>query len=79
MDFTDVQQDILVRAYVLARDGNGQVVTDEAIPDAHELAEQGWLERRFEADGELSWWWTPQAETALDLSGLLQSAQGRQN
>ena len=61
------------------RDGNGQVVTDEAIPDAHELAEQGWLERRTEDNGDMSWWWTPAAEHALDVSGLLQSATGREN
>ena len=79
MDFTATQQDILYRAWLLARDGNGQVVTDEAIPDAHELAEQGWLERRFEPDGAMSWWWTPAAEGALDVNALLQSAVGRQN
>jgi hypothetical protein len=27
----------------------------------------------------MSWWWTPQAETALDLGRLLGSAEGRQN
>jgi hypothetical protein len=43
------------------------------------LAERGWLERRFEPDGEMSWWWTPQAEAALDLSKLFQSVEDRQN
>jgi hypothetical protein len=28
------------------------------------------LERRFEDNGDLSWWWTAQAETALDLNAL---------
>ena len=80
MDFTAEQQDILFRAWLLARDGNGQVVTDEAIPDAHELAEHGWLERRFEnATGELCWFWTDAAEHALDFNELLRSADGRQN
>jgi hypothetical protein len=40
------------------------------------------LERRFvgeSEDRELAWFWTPQAETALDMSPLLQSAEGRQN
>ncbi len=76
--FNAVQQDILYRAWVLARDGNGQVVTDEAIPDAHKLAEQGWLERRF-AGEQLCWFWTAAAEHALDVNALLQSAEGRQN
>ena len=69
MNLTPVQQEILYRAWLFARAGNGQVVTDEAIPDAHRLAEAGWLERRF-VDGEMSWWWTSQAETALELGAL---------
>ena len=47
MDCTETQQEILVNAYLLAREGNGQVIEDWAYPDAHELAEAGWLERRF--------------------------------
>jgi hypothetical protein len=35
----------------------------------------GWLERRLIGD-ELSWWWTPQAEAALNVSGLLQPGKG---
>jgi hypothetical protein len=30
-------------------------------------AEAGWLERRFEPGGDMSWWWTPEAETARAL------------
>ena len=75
MDFTEPQQEILTNAWLLSRGGNGQVngqvITAEAYPHAHELAEAGWLERRFEPDGETSWWWTPQAETALDMNALL--------
>jgi hypothetical protein len=70
MNFTETQREILVNAWLLARDGNGQVITADVYPDAHELAEQGWLARRIEPDGELSWWWTPAAETALDLNSL---------
>jgi hypothetical protein len=40
----------------LSRAGNGVVVKDVAYPDALELYEQGWLERHFEPDGEMSWW-----------------------
>jgi hypothetical protein len=79
MEFTETQQEILVNAWLLARDGKGQVITNDAYPDAHELAEAGWLERRFEPDGEMSWWWTPAAETALDMNQLMQSTEGRQN
>ena len=76
--FNETQREILVNAYLLARRGHGQVVTDEAVPAAHELAEQGWLERYFR-DGQLCWRWSRAAETALDVSALLQSAEGWQN
>ena len=79
MQFTDTMQEIIGNAYLLSLEGKGQVVEDWALPDAHRLAEAGWLERRFEANGDMSWWWTAQAETSLDLSALMQSAEGRQN
>jgi hypothetical protein len=79
MNLTPTQLDILTAAWAASRDGNGIVITTDAYPDAHELAEHGWLERRFEPDGEMSWWWTLTAETALDLNRLLQSAEGSQN
>lgn len=79
MQFNETQQELLVNAYLLAREGKGQVIADHAYPDAHELAEHGWLERRFEPDGEMSWWWTRTAEAALDTHALLHSADERQN
>ena len=79
MEFTETQREILFNAWLLAREGNGQVLEDHAYPDAHKLAEAGWLERRFEPDGEISWWWTRQAETALDTSALMRSVEGREN
>ena len=80
MDFTYTQREIIVNAYLLAREGKGQVLTDDAIPDAHRLAEAGWLRRQFEPDGEMSWWWTGAAETALDLNALLDAGTaGRDN
>ena len=53
MDFTDEQAEILFRAWALAQEGRGQVLENWAIPAAHQLVEEGWLERRFEDDGEL--------------------------
>jgi hypothetical protein len=80
MEFTAVQQDLLIAAWVTARDDNGIVIENHAYPDAHDLAEMGWLERRFLPDGELAWFWTQQAETALDTGALINSAmEGRQN
>jgi hypothetical protein len=70
-EFTETQQEILVNAWLLAREGKGQVVTAEALPDAVELADAGWLERRtVDATGDTCWFWTRQAETALDMNAL---------
>jgi hypothetical protein len=79
MTFTPIQLDLLVAAWATARDGRGVVIANDAYPDAHELAEQGWLQRRFEADGEMSWWWTQAAEAALTTNRLLHLAEGREN
>jgi hypothetical protein len=71
MTFTDTEAEILVNAWLLAREGKGQVVEDWAEPDAQQLADAGWLERRtVEANGDTAWFWTPQAETALDMNAL---------
>ena len=79
MDFTDTQAEILVNAWALARAGRGQVVEPWALPEAVRLCEAGWLERRMLDNGHASWWWTEQAETALDLNALSESVQGREN
>ena len=79
MNFTDEQHEILYRAAVLARKGAGQVLEPWAIVEADELAEAGWLERRFEANGDMSWWWTDAAERTLDVNRLMSLAQGREN
>jgi hypothetical protein len=78
VDFTATQLDILFGAWATSRDGNGQVLEDDAIPDAHELAEQGWLERRILGD-ELAWFWTPAAETALDIGALFERTRASVN
>jgi hypothetical protein len=70
LEFTDTQAEILVNAWLLAREGKGQVLEDWAEPDAQQLRDAGWLEQRTEPDGPSSWWWTPEAETALDLNAL---------
>ena len=79
MELTDTKLELLLNAYLVAREGKGQVITNDAYPDAHELAEHGWLERHIEPDGEMSWWWTRQAETVLDTAALIASTEGRQN
>jgi hypothetical protein len=79
LEFTDTQAEILVNAWLLAREGKGQVLEDWAEPDAQQLSDAGWLEQRTEPDGPSSWWWTPEAEAALDLNTLNQSVEDRQN
>ena len=46
MEFTETEQEILVNAWLLAREGKGQVLEDWAEPEAQQLADAGWLERR---------------------------------
>jgi hypothetical protein len=79
MHFTDAMQEIVGNAFWLSLEGKGQVLTDEAIPDAHRLAEAGWLERRSEPNGDTSWWWSGAGDTVLGLSGLMRGAEGREN
>ena len=80
MEFTETEQEILVNAWLLARDGKGQVLEDWAEPDAQQLADAGWLERRtVDATGDTCWFWTQQAETALDMNALNQSDERREN
>ena len=79
MEFTETQAEILVNAWALSGRGCGQVLKPEAYPDAIELADAGWLERRSEDDGPSTWWWTPEAEAALDVNALTASVEGRQN
>ena len=71
MELTRTQREILFNAWALAREGKGQVLEDWTWPFADQLRRAGWLETRTEPDGATSWWWTRQAETALDLSSLI--------
>jgi hypothetical protein len=80
MTFNDVEAEILVNAWLLARTGQGQILEDWAVPDAERLSEAGWLEQRtVDATGETCWFWTREAETALDLNALNQTVEGRDN
>ena len=80
MEFTDTQAEILVNCWLLAREGKGQVLEDWAEPDAQQLADAGWLERRtVDATGDVCWFWTRQAETALDMNALRRDDQADLN
>lgn len=75
----DNQLQILFASWLLSREGKGQVACDHCIPDCHKLAEAGWLERRIEDNGDMSWHWTQQAEVALRTGALITDAKDRQN
>lgn len=80
MEFTETEQEILTNAYFLAREGKGVVLEPWAFPEACRLHDAGWLERRPVDDSDdWAWFWTPQAEHALDHNALMQSAEGREN
>ena len=71
MDFTDTEQEILVNCWLLAREGKGQVLEDWAEPHAQELADAGWLERRtVDNTDDVAFFWTREAEAALDMNAL---------
>lgn len=80
MEFTETEQDILVRAWALARNGQGQVLEEWAEPDAQRLCEARWLERRtVDATGDACWFWTSQAEAALDMNALNRNSPADMN
>ena len=79
MELTQARLTVAYSAWAAAQDGGGVVLDDPGLyPAADALAEQGWLRRRFVTPSELSWWWTPAAETALGLSALT-DVTGREN
>jgi hypothetical protein len=80
MDFTETEAEILVNAWLLAREGKGQVVEDWAEPDAQRLYEAGWLERgRVKATGGTCWFWSRRAEAALDVNSLRRDSRADKN
>ena len=70
--------EIMFRARLLGTQ-RGQVLEGWAYPQAHALAESGWLRREFQADGELGWFLTAEGDLALDTAALIQSVEGREN
>ena len=60
--------------WLVSRQGLGAVLNDDAIPAAHQLAEQGWLRREFTDDTDrLCWFFTEKGEAALQLAVAAQS------
>jgi hypothetical protein len=56
------------------------VLEDWALEDAEQLCDAGWLERRPVNDSDdVAFFWTAEAETALDLNALTESVEDRHN
>ena len=71
MEFTDSELEILFRAWALDAKGCGQVLEPGKYPEAVKLTNAGWLERRYvDATGDWCWFWTREAEAALDMNAL---------
>lgn len=70
MEFTDTQLEALFQAKQLGEKGKGFVPVEEALPECEELADANWLRTEKKDNGDLAFFWTQQAETALDLSNL---------
>jgi hypothetical protein len=79
MEFSELQPEILGNAALLSSEGRGMVLEDFALAAARALEEHGWLESRAEPNGDLSWWWSRRAETALDVNAVIESSDGREN
>jgi hypothetical protein len=71
MDLNARHLDVAYVAYMASHDGCGVVLKDTAYVEADQLAEAGWIDRRFTDTGELAWFWSRQGDAALALSGLL--------
>jgi hypothetical protein len=69
--FTPDELRLLFLAREAWQEGHDIRPADELWPEAHHLAERGWLQRRFnQANDEMVFRWTEQAELAIDLASL---------
>jgi hypothetical protein len=78
-ELTENELDALFTAHALAARECGFVPKPELLPECERLREQGWLERRMLDNGDASYWWTREAEMALDLNAVVASSRGREN
>jgi hypothetical protein len=73
--FTEDELRLLFLAREAWLEGHDFRPADDLFPEAHRLAERGWLQRRFnQANGDLVFRWSPAAEAALDVNALTTEA-----
>jgi hypothetical protein len=74
--FTPTELRVLFDAWAAAQDDLAFAIEDVYLPEAHRLAEQGWLERRFnDHNGDSVFMWSEQADGALQLSHAMTTAK----
>jgi hypothetical protein len=70
--FTEDELRLLFLARAAQQEGHDLRPSDDLWPEAHRMAERGWLQRRFnQQNGEIVFRWTQEAEAALDLGHLM--------
>jgi hypothetical protein len=72
--FTESELRVLFEAWAAAQDDLAFAIEDVYLPEAHRLAEAGWLERRLN-DQDVVFMWSEQAEGALQLSHVMTTAK----
>ena len=75
---TDDELQVAYDLWAARMGGLAADVKPEFYPAAHDLAERGWLERRFDGD-DMLWWFTDTGLAALNMNALIQGAEGREN
>jgi hypothetical protein len=78
--FNETHRQILFAAWALHARDKAFVPAPDLFPECDRLVEAGWLERRIvDANGDIAFRWTRQAELALDINALTAPVEGQQN
>jgi hypothetical protein len=70
MDFTDTEQEILVSAWLLAREGRARCSRTGPCPTRNGCPTPAGSSATVDANGDTCWFWTSQAGAALDMNAL---------
>jgi hypothetical protein len=70
MELSEIHKEVPAIAFACAGSGNGLVPIEDVVPECDELVDNGWLRTEEKENGDVAYFWTVQAETALDLRNL---------